>query len=65
MISFALTHTDLFIRENNKNKNKVYHHLVITEKKHLRQGYHFNKLLKTFTKFYYRYKDLVYKYNST
>ena len=33
MISFALTHTDLFIRENNKNKNKVNHHLVITEKK--------------------------------
>ena len=35
---------------NNRN-------LVIIEL--LYQGYHFHKLLKTFTKFYYRYKDLV------
>ena len=27
--------------------------------------YHFHKLLRTFTKFYYSDKNLVYKYNST
>ena len=37
---------------------------VITEKL-LHQGYRFHKLLKTFTKFYHRYKDLVCKYNKT
>jgi hypothetical protein len=35
---------------------------AITEK-HLHPGYHFHKLLK-FINFYYRYKDLIYKYYS-
>ena len=38
--------------------------LVIKDKL-LHQGYRFHKLLKTFTKLYCRYLDLVYKYNST
>ena len=38
--------------------------LVITEKL-LHQGFRFHKLVKTFTKFYYRYRDLVHKYNAT
>jgi hypothetical protein len=38
--------------------------LIITEKL-LHQGYHFHQLLKTFTKLYYRYADLAYKYNYT
>ena len=39
---------------------------MITEKR-LHQGYRFfyHKILKAFTNFYYRYKDLVYKYSST
>ena len=31
----------------------------------LHQGFRYHKLVKTFTKFYYRYKDLVFKYNAT
>ena len=38
--------------------------LYITEKL-LHQGFRYHKLVKTFTKFYHRYKDLIRKYNST
>ena len=38
--------------------------LFITEKL-LHQGFRYHKLVKTFTKFYYRYKELVLKYNFT
>ena len=38
--------------------------LFITEKL-LHQGFRFHKLIKTFTKFYYRYRDIINKYNST
>ena len=38
--------------------------LFITEKL-LHQGYRYHKLLKTFTKFYYRYESLLKKYNCT
>ncbi len=38
--------------------------LIITEKL-FHQEYRFHQLLKTFTKLYYRYTDLVYTYNST
>lgn len=31
----------------------------------LHQGFRYHKLVKTFTKFYYRYEDLVFKYNTT
>lgn len=36
----------------------------ITEKL-LHQGYRYHRLVKTFTKFYYKYKDLMLKYNVT
>ena len=38
--------------------------LFITDKL-LHQGFRYHKLLKTFTKFYHRYKDTILKYNST
>ena len=38
--------------------------LFISEKL-LHQGFRYHKLVKTFTKFYYRYKDLFNKYNAT
>ena len=38
--------------------------LFITEKL-LHQGYRYHKLLKTFSKFYYRYESLIRKYNCT
>ena len=38
--------------------------LFITEKL-LHQGFRFHKLIKTFTKFYYRYRNIINKYNST
>ena len=31
----------------------------------LHQGFRYHKLVKTFTKFYYRYKDLILKYKTT
>ena len=50
------------------NTSNVYNfndrNLVIKQKL-LHQEYCFHKLLKTVTKLYYRYKDLVYKYNYT
>jgi len=36
----------------------------ITEKL-LHQGYRYHRLVKTFTKFYYKYRDLISKYNVT
>ena len=38
--------------------------LCITEKL-LHQGFRYHKLVKTFTKFYHRYKDIIRKYSST
>ena len=61
---FYISHLVRFPRICNNVLDINDRNLIITEKL-LHQGYHFHKLLKTFTKLYYRYTDLVYTYNST
>ena len=47
------------------NVNDFNERNIFITAKLLHQGFRYHKLLKTFTKFYYRYKDLILKYNST
>ena len=53
-----------FARICNKVSDFNDRNQCITEKL-LHQGYRYHKLLKTFIKFYHRYKDILHKYNST
>ena len=53
-----------FVRVCNNVLDFNERNLCIT-KKLLHQGFRYHKLVKTFTKFYHRYKDIIRKYSST
>lgn len=47
------------------NVNAFIERNIFLTEKLLHQGFRYHKLVKTFTKFNYRYNDIILKYNST